>query len=54
MLQSDPNMQAMMQNMTSNSTREDVEAKLQALKDDPELEPVMREIEEGGPAAMMK
>ena len=47
-------MAAMMSNMTGNNQRENVEEKLKSLKDDPELAPIMKEIEEGGPTAMMK
>ncbi|KAK9868311.1 hypothetical protein WJX84_004193 [Apatococcus fuscideae] len=53
-MQQDPSMAAMMSNMTGNNQRENVEEKLKSLKDDPELAPIMKEIEEGGPTAMMK
>ena len=53
-MQSDPNMASVMSNMTNNNQRENMEEKLRALKDDPELAPIMQELEEGGPSAMMK
>ncbi len=43
-----------MQQMSSPNYREDIEAKMEALKEDPEMAPIMKEIEEGGPSAMMK
>ena len=45
---------AMMSGMQDPSYREAIEGKLQNLKNDPELEKIMKEIETGGPAAMMK
>lgn len=53
-VQSDPNMASMMANMSNSNQRENMEEKLRALKDDPELAPIMQELEEGGPSAMMK
>lgn len=53
-MQSDPNMASMMANMSNSNQRENMEEKLRALKDDPELAPIMQELEEGGPSAMMK
>jgi len=47
-------MMAMMSGMQDPSYREAIEGKLQNLKNDPELEKIMKEIETGGPAAMMK
>ena len=44
----------MMSGMQDPSYREAIEGKLQNLKNDPELEKIMKEIETGGPAAMMK
>ena len=53
-LMQDPSMAAMMNNMNSQQYRSDMESKMQSLKSDPELRPVLEEIETGGPAAMMK
>ena len=47
-------MASMMTSMQNPSYRENVEEKLTHLKADPELAPIMEEIEKGGPAAMMK
>ena len=44
----------MMSGMQDPTYREAIEGKLQNLKNDPELEKIMAEIETGGPAAMMK
>ena len=40
--------------MNNPSYRHDIEEKLADLKKDPELAAIMKEIEEGGPAAMTK
>ena len=53
-LQSDPGMAALMQSMHNPAAQANIEEKLKALKDDPDLAPVLAEIETGGPAAMMK
>ena len=53
-VQQNPEMMAMMSGMQDPSYREAIEGKLQNLKNDPELEKIMKEIETGGPAAMMK
>ncbi|KAK9835220.1 hypothetical protein WJX81_006603 [Elliptochloris bilobata] len=50
----DPGMAAMMKSMHDPNYRENLEDKLKELKQDPELAPIMQEIEQGGPAAMMK
>ena len=47
-------MMQMMQGMQDPQFRENIESKLQQLKTDPELASVMADIEQGGPAAMMK
>lgn len=54
MLQQDPTMANFMQGMNNPSYRHDIEEKLADLKKDPELAAIMKEIEEGGPAAMTK
>lgn len=43
-----------MQSMNNPSYRTNIEEKLAELKEDPELADIMKEIEEGGPAAMTK
>lgn len=53
-MQSDPSMMQMMQGMQDPAYRQNVESRLQELKQDPELAGIMSEIESGGPAAMMK
>jgi len=50
----DPAMSGMMSGMQNNNFREEMETKMAALKEDPELKPILEEIETGGPAAMMK
>ncbi|KAK9816616.1 hypothetical protein WJX72_002810 [[Myrmecia] bisecta] len=53
-MQQDPNMAQMLSQMRNPAHRDNIEERLAALKEDPELAPIMKEIEEGGPAAMMK
>ena len=53
-LQQSPDMMAMMSGMQDPTYRESMESKLASLKEDPELKDIMTEIENGGPAAMMK
>ena len=43
-----------MQSMNNPSYRDNINQKLEDLKKDPELADIMKEIEEGGPAAMQK
>lgn len=52
--QQSPDMMAMMSGMQDPTYRENMESKLASLKEDPELKDIMTEIENGGPAAMMK
>ena len=52
--QQDPQMANFMQSMNNPSYRTNIEEKLEELKKDPELADIMKEIEEGGPAAMTK
>ena len=40
--------------MQDPETTEKMKAKMEALKEDPEMADIMKEIESGGPAAMMK
>ena len=50
----DPQMASMMQQMQDPATTEKMKAKMEALKEDPEMAEIMKEIETGGPSAMMK
>lgn len=54
LLQQQPEMASFMQSMNNPSYRTNIEEKLEELKKDPELADIMKEIEEGGPAAMTK
>ena len=45
---------ARVQGMNSPDHRADLEKKMSELKEDPELAPILEEIEKGGPATMMK
>ena len=47
-------MMQMMQGMQDPAYRENIESRLSDLKADPALADIMKEIETGGPAAMMK
>ncbi len=53
-LQQDPAMASMMSAFNDPTNRVAMEEKLKALQSDPELAPIMKEIEETGPAALMK
>ena len=50
----DPQMASMMASMQDPATTEKMKAKMEALKEDPEMAEIMKEIETGGPSAMMK
>ena len=43
-----------MQQMHSEEYRENINGRMAELKEDPEVAPILEEIEKGGPAAMMK
>ena len=47
-------MASLMASMQSPDAANSIESRLASLKDDPELAPVLKEIESGGPTAMMK
>ena len=47
-------MASMMQTMHDPTYRNKLEAKMSAMKEDPELAPILEEMEKGGPAAMMR
>lgn len=53
-IESDPNMAQMMQSMQDPSYKTKVEEALKSLKDDPQLKPMLEELETAGPMAMMK
>jgi hypothetical protein len=50
----DPQMKAMMGTMNDPETAEKMKRKMEELKEDPEMSEIMKEIETGGPQAMMK
>lgn len=52
--QSDPKMAGMMQSMQDPAYKSKVEDALKSLKEDPDLKPMLDELETAGPAAMMK
>ena len=54
LLQQDPGMAGLLQNMQSPQYRDVMGGKMEELKKDPELGPILEEIQESGPAAMMK
>eukprot|EP00892_Ulva_mutabilis_P009751 jgi/Ulvmu1/7148/UM034_0054.1 len=54
MFESDPQLADMVKSMQDTETRDRMQAKMEELKDDPELKNVIEELESGGPAAMMK
>ena len=47
-------MEAMLQNMHNPAYRENIGEKVEELKKDPEIAGILEEIQQGGPAAMMK
>ena len=53
-VQQDPGMAGLIQNMHNQSYRNNIGGKVDELKRDPEIAPILEEIEKGGPAAMMK
>ncbi|GIL43221.1 hypothetical protein Vafri_1023 [Volvox africanus] len=53
-IEADPNMANMMKAMQDPEYKTKVEDALKGLKDDPELKPILDELESQGPAAMMK
>ncbi|KAI5062364.1 hypothetical protein GOP47_0023295 [Adiantum capillus-veneris] len=50
----DPSVSSMMQGMSNPAQKEQLEARLTQVREDPELKGVLEEIQTGGPAAMMK
>lgn len=53
-IEKDPHMSEMMKTMQDPDYRTKVEAALKGMKDDPELKPMLDELETAGPVAMMK
>ncbi|XP_038985791.1 ankyrin repeat domain-containing protein 2A-like isoform X1 [Phoenix dactylifera] len=53
-LMQEPAMASMLDNLTNPSQKEQLEERLAHVKDDPTLKPILDEIENGGPTAMMK
>ncbi len=47
-------MEAMLRNMHNPEYRDNIGGKVEELKKDPEIGAILEEIQEGGPAAMMK
>lgn len=54
MLQADPQMSQMMRAMQDPDYKTKLEDTLKTMKDDPDLKPMLEELETAGPAAMMK
>lgn len=53
-IEQDPNMAQMMKSMQQPEYKSKVEDAMKGLKEDPELKPILEELESGGPMAMMK
>ncbi|XP_010909898.1 ankyrin repeat domain-containing protein 2B isoform X2 [Elaeis guineensis] len=53
-LMQEPAMASMLDSLTNPSHKEQLEERLAHMKDDPTLKPILDEIENGGPTAMMK
>jgi hypothetical protein len=53
-LQQDPSMANAMSALQDPNTRSAIEERMKAVEEDPELAPIMKELQEGGPGAMMK
>lgn len=47
-------MEAMLRNMHNPAYRDSISGKVEELKKDPEIGSILEEIQQGGPAAMMK
>jgi hypothetical protein len=54
MLQTDPQMLAMLETMKDPQAQQKMKEKMESLKDDPEVGHLITELETGGPAAMSK
>jgi hypothetical protein len=53
-LMQDPAMSSVLGSLTDPAHKEQLQARVGRMKDDPSLKPILNEIESGGPAAMMK
>lgn len=53
-LQQDPNLSNYMSTLQNPAAQNELAQKMNELKEDPELAPILKEIEEMGPSAMMK
>eukprot|EP00898_Chlorokybus_atmophyticus_P009110 jgi/Chlat1/91/Chrsp1S03202 len=54
LMQQDPEMANIMRSMQNPSYQQEMQQRMEKLKEDPVLKPILQEIETGGPAAMMK
>lgn len=50
----DPSMSGMLENLSNPSQRDQLEERMSRIREDPSLKPILDEIENGGPAAMMR
>ncbi|KAL2537023.1 ankyrin repeat-containing 2B [Forsythia ovata] len=53
-LMQDPSMSSMMESLTNPAHKDQLEERMANIKEDPSLKPILEEIENGGPAAMMR
>ncbi|KAL0422298.1 UNVERIFIED_CONTAM: Ankyrin repeat domain-containing protein 2B [Sesamum latifolium] len=53
-LMQDPAMSGMLENLTNPANKDQLEERMARIKEDPSLKPILEEIENGGPAAMMR
>lgn len=53
-LMQDPSMSQMLESLTNPSQKDQIEERMARIKEDPSLKPILEEIENGGPAAMMR
>lgn len=50
----DPAMSGMLESLTNPTNKAQLDERMTRIKDDPSLKPILDEIENGGPAAMMR